>query len=253
MTDCPNCTKPVTNATICTTCIRQLRHQLAALPDLLTDLEITTTRQDNFAPQTDIHAGPPVPPLPYNPTAGDHHQTITRSLTAWTSLIHHQDTRQQLPTLTPNEAIHYLQRAIPRHYADPWLADLANDIDRHTRRARQLVDTPSVKTTIHVGPCPQPDNQDGVCGGDIYAWFPTDTTQRPVMQCETCGHQWPPEQWTQAGRAIIGLQARQQQARTLAAAITRRTAWNRSSASTTPHTSSTSHAAPSTAGSPKET
>ena len=223
MTECPNCTKPANTAVICRACLAQLRHQLSAMPDLLVDLEITTIRQDHLTPQSEIHAGPANPPLPFNPTAGQHLTVLRRSLTAWAALAHKQATNQTT-NLDAERAAAYLLRTLNRHYADPWLAELATDIDRHTRRGQQLIDIPSAKAHIHVGPCPELDTEGEHCTGQIIAWFPTDPTQRPLLQCNTCETRWLPEQWHRAGLAIGREKQRQADAQTLALAIIGKTA-----------------------------
>lgn len=92
----------------------------------------------------------------------------------------------------------------------PWLRhheavnDLADELHHHTTAARHIIDAPTNRTTIPVGPCPET-----ACPGEVRAHIPADPNQTAHMTCTGPQHHrletW---QWARAGQRILALKAR---------------------------------------------
>lgn len=91
-----------------------------------------------------------------------------------------------------------------------WIADNLADLRQHPAaneahdditaaitNARRTIDTPPNRTTIPVGPCPEPD-----CQGTVRAYIPHDTPAHMTCNGEQ-RHRWEPHQWHRAGQRIL--------------------------------------------------
>lgn len=210
-TECPICGRPAHDATICRSCQRHLRTQLAQLPDLLSELDTTASHRDNVTPRCEVPTGSIDTQLPFRPKAA-----ALAAATGAMLAAHVQDAVRLLHAAAPQSPDAGSQTAwLAAHLRDlrrhPCAIDLARDIDRHSRQILAMIDTPTVKTRFAIGPCPEAGDDQGPCPGQVWAWIPTDDTLRPVAQCNTCGRQWPAESWARLGERIKAVQARRRQ------------------------------------------
>lgn len=224
---CPICGRPTGGAVLCRACHRTTTSQLAELPWLLGQLSMTATRQDlvgSGGPKVDtsrVNSS-----LPFNPHATDLLRDILHMLDRWAHNIapdsqkQAQDARRQPDARLSTQALcEALSVAHSASRTAAWAAQLHRDIDTATRRILTAVNPPTAKAAILAGPCPETDTQGEHCTGEVFAWFPADTSRRPIMQCNTCETQWPAEQWARLGQRIRAEQARQDRAEQLARQI----------------------------------
>jgi hypothetical protein len=87
-----------------------------------------------------------------------------------------------------------------------------------------LIDLDPMRTTIHVGPCPNKWTTEGGedwCPGQVDAFVPADEAAPAYMRCAACGAEWPSWQWNRAGDRINARAGQLQRQRDLARQIAR--------------------------------
>ena len=183
----PLCDRPTrNNHTLCRTCRARLRDHLDQLPSLYLELGRAATRQTHLGPDTVGRAHMLHPPVPFDTRAADHLARIRRTLYTWT--------RAWTPDRwTIAGACAWLAQ---RHPED---AALAAEVAALQARALILIDTPPEATKFETGPCPELVDDGEHCGGQVWAWVPTDPDLRPLQKCGDCGKTWTSDQWARLG------------------------------------------------------
>jgi hypothetical protein len=193
VTTCPACPRRQTHGLLCHYCTTRLEHELADVPGILRQLDITLAKQGRTnapAPgglaheRTGYHSGASL--------AADY---LTNTLTTWArDLGHWCACTGQHPAAT---AAHYLAHHIDDVRKHDAAAELHDQAIATIDQARAAADTPANRTIVPVGPCPD-------CDGTIHAYFPIDD-RPPRMECaqNPTAHRWDATQWLRAGRRIL--------------------------------------------------
>jgi hypothetical protein len=84
--ECPVCERPVRDSVLCKYCTGTVTTCLAEVPDLLAELEVTTTRQAVGGPRSTAGRSAETP-LPYGDRASDAAKQLTGTLTLWARVI----------------------------------------------------------------------------------------------------------------------------------------------------------------------
>ncbi len=162
----------------------ELAADLTGVPDLVDDLQITTTRQDRVAAEK--HGGrSSTTPLPWNENSATRAFELNTTLNAWAldvsrqhederdplKLVHHSDTAELARWLVRN-------LSTLRHHPEAGAA--CDEITDAIRRARRAVDKPV--EWVFAGPCHAPGEDDTPCREDLYG-FPG----KRMVSCPACG------------------------------------------------------------------
>lgn len=150
----PSCDKPSSGGFICPSCTGTLRNDLAAVPALLVDLEITISRQDRLHdPQPH---GRTERPLPLRLAPMEARRDLLATLQVWAK---HTAKRAGIPA-PRDDCAGFLLSYLPSVASDPDAGDLADEIGYIVIIAQRSVDRPM--QLIFVGPC-------DLCTADLYA------------------------------------------------------------------------------------
>jgi len=183
---CGVCSAPTgDNEYLCRTHTDELKLDLASVPDLVVDLDVTTTRQDRVTGER--HGGrSATKPLPFNQHSAECASDLNITLNAWAldvsklgederdplKPIHHTDTPELARWLIRN--IHTL-----RHNPDAGMA--TDEITYSIRQARRAIDKPFER--VFAGPCNEPlDDGTGNCLEDLYGM-----PGKRMVTCPACG------------------------------------------------------------------
>jgi hypothetical protein len=205
---CPSCGRAQVDGLLCdrvivshrdVSCTARLEHDLAAVPNLLRDLDTTLARQSHTGPALDKVTGKGETALAYSNDASKATTKLRDVLTAWA-----QGTGMPWAAYSITAAAHLLARLNDlRSHAD---ADkLWTEITTACDTARIAIDIPANRTTFPVGPCPENDPTTGAhCPGTVVAFIPTEDDRPGHMRCKlNPDHQWPAVQWYRTGRRIL--------------------------------------------------
>jgi hypothetical protein len=209
---CSICGSPCGDqANLCRTHTDQLAADLATVPELVAELQITLTRQDRVTAEK--HGGrSATKPLPWNEHASQRAFELNTTLNAWaldTSKLaederdplieqHHSDTAGVARWLGRN------LRTLRQHQDAGQAHDEITDAIKEARRA---IDRPGLSSRFYVGPCPE--ELDSVpCGGDVWAFIPSERDKLATIRCTNCGAFWDTTQWLRVGRRILQMQGR---------------------------------------------
>lgn len=200
------CTRPTRDVfLLCDGCRRELDRALKELPDHLIDLHDALTQQVKLGEglAVKLFAKAYDRPLPFNVAASDLAATVRLRLRGWVMDIHETHGEKPLPANNPAAMAKWLRWRMDLLAAHPAALEIFDEITEAYNDVRRLVDIPPTRARFEVGPCPETDPTDGAqCQGQVWAYFPTDPTERARMQCRECGTSWLPEQWYRAGRRI---------------------------------------------------
>lgn len=171
----PDCGRPSAHTSICSRCTTQLAHTLRTLPTLLTQLEITTSRQTRHGIDPGVRSRNAERPLPFPWAAADLlTDAIPNTLATWAADLAH--THQLAPPAKEGPAelavwLHSQLTAIQRH---PRAGELTDEVQSISDTTQAAIDNPP--TMHYAGPCHH-------CAADLYGW-PTATTTT-CCQCHT--------------------------------------------------------------------
>jgi hypothetical protein len=182
---CAICSSPTGDSgRLCRTHTDQLATELATVPDLVDDLQITRTRQDRVTAEK--HGGrSATKPLPWNEHAAQRAFELNATLNAWaldTSKLgederdllaehHHSDTAAVARWIARN------LRTLRQHQdAGQAYDELSNAI----REARRAVDRPLER--VFAGPCGVEADNGFICREDLYA-----AQGKTTAVCKGCG------------------------------------------------------------------
>jgi hypothetical protein len=182
---CSICGSPCGDqANLCRTHTDQLAADLATVPELVAELQITLTRQDRVTAEK--HGGrSATKPLPWNEHASQRAFELNTTLNAWaldTSKLaederdplieqHHSDTAGVARWLGRN------LRTLRQHQDAGQALDEITDAIHEARRA---IDRPVER--VFAGPCGEPDEYDQPCKEDLYA-----APGKATATCRACG------------------------------------------------------------------
>jgi hypothetical protein len=204
---CATCPRPVRSQLhICRVCEAELRRRLANQAAYRGDLELEYLRMTQKAEAVRRRIGINFPIL--------FEAQASKLLTRQYQLLRHWMRR----TLEAHRRLD-----APRHWTVPIMAGcLVGNLSvwRRKKEAGQmlvefrdldadvvaLIDLDPMRTSIHVGPCPNKWPTDGGlewCPGQVEARVPADEKLPAYMRCAACNEQWPSWQWSRTGAKII--------------------------------------------------
>lgn len=155
----PNCPYMQLNGYLCRNCTDTLKGDLAAIPWLLDDLEVTITRQDRLSDPSgrsgDEH------PLPIRINAMEARRDLNATLAAWAMHIAGRLDGLDRDTIwTELRLANYLLDHVGTILTDPAAGQIADEIGNARGLAQRTIDKPPIR--VFVGPCDD-------CGKDLYA------------------------------------------------------------------------------------
>lgn len=222
---CPVCGRMTSDPLLCSRsarnrqdegCTEHLERQLADVPTILEQLDITMSRQDR------IPAGSPTPTQ--RPKTAEYEwaashlahermaihlgaiqaaDNLAHALTHWAKNVLGWDTPAHVPDPTAAAARALLRPdAIARIRRRPDVLEIVEGIYDAIYDARRATDQPAQRT-IPVGPCPEITDE-GPCPGEVVAILPTDNDRPSHAECRhnPDGHQWSSIQFTRLGDRI---------------------------------------------------
>ena len=212
MSACPACMdKPAHEGGPCRLCWRATEIRVAELTAWWAELETTFTRQarinepgEGRTDNTPKLDDPTTWRRPYHTGASRVARRIRNSAVGWVKVTV-EDFGATMPRNTmPAMFTHLAAYLKPiRRHEDA--AEFVNDVANWTWRIKAVVDQPSHRAKIHVGPCPLYDDDNEPCSGEVFAVFPFhDTEGAPMMGCDS-GHEehfWEASRWVRAGKEI---------------------------------------------------
>lgn len=174
---CPACDKPTHNGFLCTTCITTLENDLKAVPDLLTDLEVTITRQDKIGDRQE-GGRPSERPLPLRLGPMEARRALGDALLRWVCAMFGDRFRDGSRSIIaePLWLAQYLINNLGDIQLSEQAGDLADEIGYRVIGGQRAVDKPL--QLVYAGPCDGPDG----CTADLYAH-----PRRNDVACRSCG------------------------------------------------------------------
>lgn len=172
MTNACACGKPAPHAYLCGTCASRLGGALSTVPTLVTDLDLTLTKQRRFGdPNTGSRATDHG--LPYNTAAAAVLADLRLELSALVRLcLTHGLHAGPQPGSHPTAMSVWLLARLAPLTTQPWATDALRVIAL-VGRGEEVIDAPPERT--FAGPCNQ-------CGTDLYA-----RAGQAHATCPTCG------------------------------------------------------------------
>jgi hypothetical protein len=141
-------------------------------------------------------------------------------LVSWCRLLH-EDAGITLPADLIATMGHHLANNLHILRKHEAAGELVHEIRALETRIVQVIDLPTERTRIKVGPCPNTypdgDGDDTHCIGEIEAVVPVDVTASAYMKCGTCRAEWPSREWYITGPAIQARKAQLDRQKHLAA------------------------------------
>lgn len=166
----PQCSNPARDGFLCDQCFATLRRDLAAVPELLQDLEITISRQDRIGDDTNGRRSAEIP-LPLRLTAMEARRDLSATLAYWVQQLA-PPAQLPGPADPPDIFASWLSEHLAAVAVDKRAGDCADEIGYAVITARRAIDKPL--QPAYAGPCQH-------CTTDLYA-KPT----APTVTCEGC-------------------------------------------------------------------
>jgi hypothetical protein len=173
--DCARCGGIAGDMTLCETCGIGLRIELTDIPDLLTHLDITRSRQDKLTPPYDHGSRGGEIPLPYRPHVADVVWVLHSTLATWARTI-----EPALGETTPTaDLATWFLTHLGRVRMHPDAAQLVDEVTDAVHQARRAIDRPN-DHRLFLGPC-----GNGNCRTELYG-----VPWRVFATCEDCGAEY---------------------------------------------------------------
>lgn len=171
--ECPVCERPVRDAVLCKYCTATVVTCLGEVPDLLAELEVTTTRQSVTGSRSTAGRSAEIP-LPYGARASDATKQLTDTLTVWARVL------TPTGTFTALTAAVHLRTHI-HDLARHALAEKAYDqITAARAHAYTVIDRPV--DLVPAGQCGAELDDGDRCTRTLYA-----DPDRSAVRCPDCG------------------------------------------------------------------
>lgn len=202
------CTAPTPDHLhLCSTHEHQLRAELVYVHDhLVTDLEVTRTRQDRAAVQDGGRVSGERA-LDWNERAAQAEWELRTTVNAWALDVSRvdEDGRDPLAAIPEHdvpELARWLVRNLPTLRRHPEACTAFDELIDTIRRARRVTDLPATSSTFVVGPCPEDDDDGAACGGEVWAHIATGSAES-YLRCTWCDTSWDSTRWLRTGRRIL--------------------------------------------------
>jgi hypothetical protein len=165
---------------LCAGCVAELVAALRELPELLTELDITLSRQDTLV--TPGAAGRRTStPLPFRPEASDLGSTAATTITTWARDVHEHNPHLRPPAGTTADAAAWLARWPSLLATHPAADELHADLTGLADQIRYRVDRRPDR--VYSGPCAAP-TEAGPCPGHLYAHAGAGIVTCPVCRAQ---------------------------------------------------------------------
>lgn len=181
----PDCQIPTPDGLLCGKHTERLRRDLAALPGLLRQLDVTLTRQAKVG----NGAGKDRTPLPFDVRASEVGWSVRNTLQTWVRTIELDDIGDLADD--PAEWARWLRKRIERIRGHAEGGMLADEIGYCVASIRRAIDAPP--DNLYCGPC-------ATCGGDLYAR--PSAIEVLCRRCERAGIVTLPVDVTKARKAL---------------------------------------------------
>lgn len=225
---CASCANPAPDGVmICGRCERQTSHHLGDMEAHRAELEVTLSRQSRMA--AGVTNGPE--PTPTDPNIWDHrysrplraHQkpgsankplvysdqasavlSAQRAiLVSWSRLVHDDISHTWPREDSVASMALFIESHLPELRKHDAAGELVTEIRDLVRRIVRCIDYPDDRAKIHVGPCPEKDEDGEKCPGELRMHVPfTNDGKRIRVRCAACGEVWYPEQFNRLGILI---------------------------------------------------
>lgn len=202
MSACNRCERPVSDATICNHCKRDLERVLCEIPWLERELELTIARLSRFTEASDGGRSAETP-VSYHLAASQAASNLRAILVSWVRLTMEESEETRWPRDTMASMSRHLVRLLPWLRQHDAAAELVDEIQQAVWPCRRIVDTPTNRTTFDVGPCPETWDGGTSCDGIVRAFIPASDDDQAHMACNSCQTRWEAWQWLRLGPRII--------------------------------------------------
>lgn len=200
-TPCQRCTRPVSDAHVCSTCGRDAEKALGNLPALAVELDTTIARQARFSAGNDGSRSAETP-MPFHIRAGEARDVLRNILVGWCKL-YAEECRADLPADTLVAMSAFLLKRVEWFRHHDLAATFVDEIVTAIGAVARVIDAPANRTTFTVGPCPEVDAIATPCPGEVRAYIPASESDLARLECSACGTQWGTWQWLRAGKRIL--------------------------------------------------
>lgn len=194
------CGLPAKDTTICPRCTYNLERDLAEIPSLVDQLDITLSRQTAATHHDGGRSAETA--LPFNLKASEARENLHATLTGWVRDIH--DGTEFRPADETPALSRWLFAHLNRIRIHPTADQLHDEISYAVAECRRAVDRPKNRSRVFVGACLDPS-----CDGELHAHFPLadydpdDETTHARMTCTECEVIYAAEQWLHVGARLL--------------------------------------------------
>lgn len=198
---CPVCERQQDAGLLCSACCDVLERELGDVAAIVGELDVTLSKQARM--ELGGVAGLARERWAYHAGASLAADYLVNTLTTWARDVAGEGVGKadRHPAISASFVLLSNIDAIRRH---PEVKELHDEIVATVEQARSAADRPANRTTIFVGPCPEQNEEGSYCDGEVYAYFPTEDSRPPRMECRTNRiHNWGAVQWTRAGKRIL--------------------------------------------------
>jgi hypothetical protein len=197
---CPACLREERTALLCLACTATLRYELNDVPNVLADLDVTLAKMGRMEGGK---AGLASERSGYHHGASDPGWVLGNVLSTWARDVCGEESVPESNLPSAVVAAHMLLSDMDKIRRHPAADELMDEVVDAIRLARRTTDRPANRTLFHVGPCPE-DGETGPCPGEVFAFFPTEDSRPPRMECrENPEHRWASHQWYRTGERIL--------------------------------------------------
>ncbi|WP_017974351.1 hypothetical protein [Actinopolyspora halophila] len=178
MTTClvDRCGQPAGDTYVCNTCTQHLAADLASLPELVAELDVTLSRQHRFTAPNGITARSAEKPVPFHQAASHVRSALKTELIGWCASLAETGHWGDAPS---NEDMLTCADWLYRHLTDirlhPAVGELCDALWHATTAVRRIIDRPP--DSWYAGACS--------CGADMYARATVGT-----VSCPSCGTEY---------------------------------------------------------------
>jgi hypothetical protein len=231
---CAACGAEVRDQRICGRCQAVTKVDLGNMPELARELLTVMVKQTNYQAKSDggrstdpalawagvgdqyltdhIIDGKPVPGLdkylelnpiatPYGKAAAASLREVRATLVSWTRLL-----AEEMGIPLPRSSIGALSAHLRRHVHllgnHEAAGDFVVEVSKLVKRIMVVIDSPTFRSKIPVGPCIEQVDE-LPCTGTVIAYTYADQDVVGTMACQRCKKEWPPREWLRVGPQIL--------------------------------------------------
>jgi len=126
---------------------------------------------------------------------------VRNTLVTWARVL--QQERHETPPTDMADLTRWVAGRLGWARYETFADQLWPELDYAASLLWQVVDLPTTRTRLVVGPCPELADAGAYCTGQVVAVVPADEARPAVMRCDRCGTRWSTDQWARAGRRIL--------------------------------------------------